>query len=209
MSDCSCHAEATNEAERRVLRLALGLNATMFAIGSVVGLVAQSMGLIADALDMLADASAYGIALAAWQRSAGFKANAATLSGTLLLLLGLSVVAGVAWRGVMGSHPDGGWMIAIAFVSLIVNATVLRLLGRFRQGEVHLRATWLFTRVDVIANLAVIASGCLVWALRSPVPDLVIGAAIALYVLKEAVSILREAGEARAAAAHAERDAPR
>jgi Co/Zn/Cd efflux system component len=136
----------------------------------------------------------------AWARNARFKAFAAQLSGILLLILGLSVLLGVVWRSVMGSHPEGVWMMAIAFVALIVNATVLRLLGRFRQGEVHLRATWLFTRVDVIANGAVILSGVLVLWLHSSMPDLVIGAAIAVYVLKESVGILREAREARVAA---------
>lgn len=198
MSDCGCHAEAKNEAERRILRLALALNATMFVVGVMAGVIAQSMGLIADSLDMLADACAYGIALAAWARSARFKASAAHLSGTLLLILGLAVLAGVAWRLLMGSHPEGIWMMGVAFVALVVNATVLRLLDRFRHGEVHLRATWLFTRVDVIANLAVIVSGLLVLWLHSAVPDLVIGAAIALYVIKEAFGILREAREAQA-----------
>ncbi|MEY2117259.1 cation transporter [Rhodanobacter sp. FW106-PBR-R2A-1-13] len=141
----------------------------------------------------------YSIGLAAWTRSARFKASAAQLSGILLLILGLGVLLGVAWRSVMRSYPEGVWMMAIAFVALMVNATVLRLLGRFRQGEVNLRATWLFTRVDVVANGAVILSGILVLWLHSPVPDLVIGAAIAVYVLKEAVGILREAREAREA----------
>ncbi|MFK2902856.1 cation transporter [Dyella ginsengisoli] len=200
MTECGCHAEASNEAQRRILRLALGLNATMFVVGLVAGLIAQSMGLIADSLDMLADACVYGVGLAAWARSAHFKASAAQLSGMLLLILGLSVLLGVVWRSVMGSHPEGGWMMGVALVALIVNATVLRLLGRFRQGEVHLRATWLLTRVDVIANGAVILSGVLVLWLHSSVPDLVIGAAIAVYVLKESVGILREAREAQIAA---------
>jgi len=200
MSDCGCHTEAASEAERRILRIALGLNASMFAVGVIAGLIAQSMGLIADSLDMLADASAYGIALMAWARSASFKASAAQLSGALLMILGMGVLLGVAWRLVMGSHPGGTWMMGIAFVALVVNATVLRLLERFRHGEVHLRATWLFTRVDVIANLAVIVSGVLVLLLHSAVPDLVMGTAIALYVIKEAIGILREAREASVAA---------
>lgn len=200
MSDCGCHAEATNEAERRILRIALGLNLTMFLVGIVAGLVAQSMGLIADSLDMLADAVAYGIGLMAVTRSAMFKATAAQLSGTLLLILGLGVLAGVAWRLLTGSQPEGVWMMGIAFVSLIVNATVLRLLERFRHGEMHLRATWIFTRVDVIVNMAVIVSGALVLWLHRAAPDLIIGSAIALFVMKEAIGLLREAREARAAA---------
>lgn len=200
MSDCGCHAQASNEAELRVLRLALGLNATMFVVGIVAGLIVQSMGLVADSLDMLGDACAYGIALMAWSRSARFKASAAHWNGTLLVVLGLGVLAGVVWRLTTGSHPEGAWMMSVAFVSLIVNATVLRLLARFQHGEVHLRSIWLCTRADVIANLAVIVSGVLVLLLHSAVPDLIIGAAIACYVLKEALGILREAKEARAAA---------
>jgi Co/Zn/Cd efflux system component len=200
MSECGCHAQATNDAERRILRLALGLNATMFVVGIVAGLIVQSMGLVADSLDMLGDACAYGIALMAWARSARFKALAAHWNGTLLVVLGLGVLAGVIWRLTTGSHPEGVWMMSIAFVSLVVNATVLRLLARFRHGEVHLRAIWICTRADVIANLGVIVSGVLVLLLHSAVPDLVIGVAIACYVLKEALSILREAKEARVAA---------
>ena len=44
--------------ERRILAIALGLNASMFVVGFVAGLLAESLGLLADSLDMLADALA-------------------------------------------------------------------------------------------------------------------------------------------------------
>ena len=175
MSDCGCHAEATSDAERRILRIALSLNATMLVVGLIAALMAQSMGLIADALDMLADASGYDIALLAWQ--------------------GGGVPLGAVWHLVSGSHPDGGWMMGVASVALLVNVTVLLLLGRFQKGEIHLQATWLFTRVDVIANAAVIMAGALVWWLHSTSPDLIIGAALGGYVIQEPFGILREADE--------------
>jgi Co/Zn/Cd efflux system component len=149
------------EAQRRVLRIALMLNATMFIVGLVAGVLGQSSSLIADALDMLADASAYAIALGAIGRSTRFKAGAATLSGSLLLLLGVLVLLDVGRRALFGSEPESLVMMAVAFLSLLVNATVLRMLGQYREGEVHLRATWIFTRVDVIANIGVILSGLL------------------------------------------------
>ena len=62
-----------------------------------------------------------------------------------------------------------------------------------KSGEVHLRATWLFTRADVVANLGVILAGLLVLWLGVPYPDFVIGALIGLYVIKEAIEILRDA----------------
>lgn len=198
MSDCGCHHQAGNAQERHVLRIALVLNASMAIIGGLAGWFAQSSGLLADALDMLSDASAYAIGLIAIGRSVRFKANAAWVSGFALLLLGGAVLVEVTRRVVHGAEPLSGWMIGTALLSLAVNLTVLRLLSPFRAGEVHLRATWLFTRADVMANLGVILAGALVFWLRTPYPDYVIGVLIGLYVIKEAVEILGQARRARA-----------
>lgn len=197
MSDCGCDHEPKNATERRILWIALALNAAMAIIGGAAGWIAQSTGLLADALDMLSDATAYAIGLLAIGRSARFKANAAGLSGLALLALGLGVLFEVSRRVMYGAEPESGWMIGTAVLSLIVNLIVLRLLAPLKSGEVHLRATWLFTRVDVIANLGVIAAGVLVMVLGSPYPDYVIGTLIGLYVVKEAVEILSEARKAR------------
>ena len=82
--------------------------------------------------------------------------------------------------------------------SLAVNVTVLRLLAPLKSGEVHLRATWLFTRADVVANIGVILAGVLVFLFATPYPDFVIGTLIGLYVIKEAIEILGDAHRARA-----------
>ena len=196
---CGHSDESTETAsQRRVLRIALALNATMFIVGVVAGLVGQSSSLIADALDMLADASAYAIALGAIGRSTRFKAGATTLSGSLLLVLGVLVLLDAGRRALFGSEPESLVMMAVAFLSFLVNASVLRMLGRYREGEVHLRATWIFTRVDVIANVAVMLSGLVVLLTGSQFPDLIVGGAIGIYVVKEAFEILSEAREARA-----------
>ncbi|MBB5016269.1 cation transporter [Rehaibacterium terrae] len=197
MSDCGCHHEAKNAQERKILMIALALNATMAVVGGIAGWIGQSTGLLADALDMLSDATAYAIGLVAIGRTASFKANAATLSGIALLLLGLGVLFEVGRRVVYGAEPASGWMIGTAAVSLIVNMSVLRMLAPLKSGEVHLRATWIFTRADIVANVGVIVAGMLVFWLRSPISDYVIGTLIGLYVVKEAVSILVEARRAR------------
>ena len=195
MSDCGCEApEVKSDQERRVLRIALGLNAAMAVIGGFAGWIAQSTGLLADALDMLSDATAYAIALLAIGRSALFKVRAATLSGGLLLVLGIGVLVEVGRRVIYGAEPLSEWMIGTAILSLVVNLVVMRMLAPMRSGEVHLRATWLFTRADVVANLGVILAGVLVLWLAVPYPDFVIGALIGLYVIKEAIEILGDAG---------------
>ncbi|KAA9005996.1 cation diffusion facilitator family transporter [Histidinibacterium aquaticum] len=198
MADCGCRdPEAETAGQRRVLWIALNLNAVMFAGEGTAGLIAHSAGLIADGLDMLGDASAYAIALAAVGRGALFKARAATTSGVVLLCLGLGLLFDVVRRLISGEPPEGLVMIAVSVVALAVNATVLRLLGQYRDSGVHLRATWIFTRVDVVANLAVILSGILVLASGLRHADLVVGGGIGLYVVKEALEILREARDGR------------
>ena len=195
MSDCGCEApEVKSDQERHVLRIALGLNGAMAVIGGLAGWIAQSAGLLADALDMLSDAAAYAIALMAIGRSALFKIRAATLSGGILLVLGVGVLVEVGRRVIYGAEPLSEWMIGTAMLSLVVNLVVMRMLAPMRSGEVHLRATWLFTRADVVANLGVILAGVLVLWLAVPYPDFVIGALIGLYVIKEAIEILGDAG---------------
>ena len=197
MNECGCPLEEQTGEKRHVLTLALILNATMFVVGLVGGILAQSTGLIADSLDMLADASAYTIALFAISRSSTFKARAATLSGTILLVLGIGVLGDVLRRGLMGSNPETTMMLIVASASLVVNSTVLYLLGRYRAGEVHLRATWIFTRVDVIANIGVILAAVIVRLSKLEWVDLIVGAAIGIYIVKEAFEIIASARSAR------------
>ncbi|EHL31326.1 cation diffusion facilitator family transporter [Legionella drancourtii] len=193
MTNCGCHPTATTLAERKVLIIALILNASMFVVGLIAGVLAESTSLLADSLDMLADAAAYSIALYAIGRSQRFKGIAATLSGVLLLVLGTGVLIEVIRRAWLGSFPESTTIITIACISLIVNVNVLRLLKGFRKGEAHLRAAWLFTRADVIINLGVIFSGILVALTKSRYPDLIVGFFVGLYVIKEAYEILGDA----------------
>lgn len=147
---------------------------------------------------MLADATAYAVGLAAVHRGPRFKANAARASGSLLLVLGIGVLLDAGRRALFGEQPEGWIMIAIASIALIVNATVL--LSRQRDPEVHIRATMIFTHVDVIANIAVIVSGVIVLATGFRFVDLLVGAAIGAYVIKESFEILGDAKDAKKAA---------
>jgi len=183
--------------QRHILRIALALNAVMFCVGLAAGLIGQSSGLIADALDMLADASGYLIALAAINRSAAYKINSALFSGTTLLVLGAGVLGDALRRYFVGSEPVSYLMIGAASLSLLVNTGVLHMLGRFRNSEIHLRAVFIDTRVDVIANLAVILAGLVVLVAGYRYADLVVGAAIGIYVMKEALELIGEARQAR------------
>ena len=196
MTDCGCQvAGAHSTSERRAITIALVLNAAMFVVGALAGLIAHSSGLLADALDMLSDSLAYAIALIAVNRSREFKRRAAVVSGWLLAALGAGVLFDTTRRALGSAAPEGWIMIGSSVLSLIVNLTVLRMLATFRKGEIHLRASWIFTRADVIANAGVIVAAGLVMALHSRWPDTLIGLAIGAYVIKEAFEILKAARE--------------
>lgn len=197
MTDCGCRTSDVDTPEqRRVLKITFGLNATMFVVGVTAGVIAGSSGLIGDGLDMLADAIAYAIGLAAVSRGVQFKANAARTSGFLLLALGIGVLADAGRRALFGEQPEGWIMILVACLALIVNSTVLRMLSKQPNKEVHIRASVIFTRVDVIANIAVCVSGIIVIATGFRFVDLLVGGAIGTYIIKEAIEILGEAREA-------------
>lgn len=178
-------------AEARVLKLLLAINALMFAAEIGVGFWAQSTGLIADSLDMLADAAVYGLALYAVGRSDAWKTRAAHLAGWLQMGLALMTGAEVLRSFFWGSEPVSALMMAMGGVALIANASCLVLIARQRHGGAHMKASYIFSSNDVIANAGVILAGALVAWTGSRHPDLVIGLVITGVVMNGARRILR------------------
>lgn len=191
MAGCGCGSENASSLERRALLILLCINGVMFIGEAVIGWLAESTGLLADSLDMLADALVYGIALSAVGRGRKRQSTAATTSGILQIALGLSVLLEVARRAIYGSEPVSGLMMGMGLVALIANIACLVILAKHRDGGAHMRASWIFSTNDVIANVGVIVSGLLVLLLGSSVPDLVVGALISVIVIRGGVMILR------------------
>jgi len=89
----------------------------------------------------------------------------------------------------------------VGAVALAANVVCLVLISKHRDGGVHMRASWIFSTNDVLANLGVIAAGALVWATGLRWFDYAIGLAIFVLVLRGGLAILREARKEEAAAA--------
>lgn len=193
MSDCDCDIEIKDNEQKTILYWLLGINAAMFVLELGVGWYAQSTGLIADSLDMLADAIVYGIGLYAVGKAMTAKAKAALVSGYFQLILALLILIDIIRRVAFGSEPTSALMMGMGIVALAANVTCLLLIQRHRHGEVHMRASWIFSTNDVLANLGVIISGALVGWLGSRWPDLVIGSLIVILILRGAWLILADA----------------
>jgi len=198
MSGCGCDVEIKDRSETRVLVVLLLINGAMFLVESGVGWWAQSTALIADAMDMLADAMVYAVGLYAVGKTAAAKIHAATLSGWLQVGIGLLVLVDSIRRFVSGSEPVSTLMMAMGVAALAANIICLLLISRHREGEVHMRASWIFSKNDVIANIGVILAGVLVAMTGSRIPDLVIGFVVATVVVRGGVAILQDAREEKA-----------
>jgi cation diffusion facilitator family transporter len=164
----------------------------MFVAEAVAGWWGESTGLLADSLDMLADAFVYGVALCAVGRSRRLQVRSAVASGLMQMMLGLGVLCDVVRRFVFGSDPVSVLMLTVGAAALAANTCCLLLLAKHRKGGVHMRASWIFSTNDVIANVGVILSGLLVMWLGSRHPDLLVGTAISIVVFAGGCRILRE-----------------
>jgi len=184
-------AQAEEKKEARILKWLLIINAVMFGIEMTAGWIAQSTGLIADSLDMFADAAVYGVALYAVGRSVRMKLHAAHLSGWLQVILALGALSEVLRRFVFGSEPVSTLMMSFGLVALFANVLCLVLLAKNRDSGAHMKASWIFSANDVIANLGVILAGTLVAWTGLRYPDLVIGLIISVIVLNGARRILQ------------------
>ena len=198
VSHCGCDSGTAQQLERRTLCVLLLINATLFVAEAGVAWIAQSTGLLADSLDMLADAIVYGTAFYASVRSFKLQRHAAFASGIVQIALGVGVLLEVVRRCLLGSDPISTLMIAMGCVALVANVLCLFLLAKHRKGGVHMRASWIFSTNDVLANVGVILSGVSVRLLSSPVPDLLIGGIISLVVVFGGFRIIRHACESDA-----------
>lgn len=195
MSNCGCGAEEADNLEKKTLIILLSINALMFVTELALGWFAQSTGLIADSLDMLADATVYGLSLYAVGKGIMQQTKAARVSGYLQIILGLGVFVEVLRRMVFGSEPQSTLIIIVGALALIANVVCLVLISKHKEGGVHMRASWIFSANDVIANLGVIISGVLVAVVGSRYPDLIVGTIISIVVIRGGIQILKEANK--------------
>lgn len=193
MTDCGCEIELEGREQTRVLVILLAINAVMFVVELSAGIIAQSAGLLADSLDMLADATVYGIALYGVGRAAAVKVRAAFVSGIFQIALALTIATDVVRRFVFGNDPESLVILVIGSIALLANVVCLTLIARHRNGEIHMRASWIFSKNDVIANIGVILGGALGYAFGSYLPDLIVGALIVLVVLRGGIAIVNDA----------------
>ena len=197
MDDCctgkTCAIDALRERQTATLRFVLVLNATMFIVELVSGLLAGSVSLLADSLDMLGDALIYGFSLYVVARGPLWKARAAVTKAVVMGLFGAFVLGQLVYKLLFPQMPQVETMWGVGAIALLANCACFAALWRHRAEDINMRSVWLCSRNDLIANVAVLLAALGVWATLSPWPDVMAAALICGVFLRSAYLVAREA----------------
>jgi len=151
------------ERQGRMLWMVLIINAVLFVVEFSVGWWSRSTALLADSLDMFGDAAVYAFSLWVLHRGVRARAQAALAKGVIQLGFGLLVLGQVVWRILGDEIPNGEVMGLVGVIALAGNTWAFWLLWSHRSDDINMRSTFLCSRNDLIANVAVIVAAVLVW----------------------------------------------
>lgn len=195
---CTCEHEAPPAAApspryRRILWVALILNAAMFVVELAGSQRADSLSLMADAIDFAGDALNYGVSLAVLGAALVWRARAAWVKAWTMMGFGAFVLGRAVWSLWFGAVPEPVTMGAVGALALAVNVGVAALLYAWREGDANMRSVWLCTRNDAIGNVAVLLAAVGVFGTGTRWPDLLVAAVMAGLALAAGLAVVRQA----------------
>lgn len=184
---------ARDKAYRRILWIALAINAGMFLFEIIAGLAAGSASLQADAVDFLSDAANYAVSLFVVGKALQAKARASLVKGSAMALLGMWVVGTTVWHAMHRTLPEAETMSLVGVLALLSNGAVLALLWAYREGDSNMRSVWICSRNDVLGNFAVLLAAMGVFGTGTGWPDVIVAAIMAGLALQGGWQIVRRA----------------
>jgi len=188
----------------RAFAIGIGLNLAFVAIETVFGFVANSMALLADAGHNLSDV--LGLVVA-WAGAAMAKKAAsprftyglkkapilAALANSLFLLLAVGAIVAEAVRRLF--HPsvtEGGTVIVVALVGIVINGLTAMLFARGSKDDINIRGAYLHMAADAAVSAAVVFAGLLILWTGQQWVDPVMSIAVAIVILWSSIGLLKE-----------------
>ena len=197
-SCCSAPAPSQSAADpryRRILWIALQLNAAMFVVELGASWESGSVSLMADSIDFFGDAANYGLSLAVLGMALATRSKAALFKAACMGAFGLFVLGRAGFTFASGDVPQPVTMGAVGFLALLVNAGVALMLYRWRTGDANMRSVWICSRNDALGNVAVMLAALGVFGTAHAWPDLLVAAAMGVLALTGAYSVVAHARE--------------
>jgi len=198
----SGHAHDHRSASRRSLSIALALIMVYMVVEVVGGLVSGSLALLADAGHMLTDGAAIGLALLAiWvsgrpasiEQTFGFHRTeilAAMLNALSLWLISALIFFEASRRFNDDLQVDGGLMLGVGAVGLLVNLAAAWALHRSSGESLNVEGAFLHVVADLLGSVAVVAGGILVLAFEWNIADPIFGIVIGVLILASSLRLL-------------------
>lgn len=196
MADCcenKCAIDALRVRQSSTLKVVLCINAVMFVIEIVAGVMSGSTALLSDSLDNLGDALTYGLSLYAIASTLRSKAKIALFKGILILIAGIFVLSQVVYRIMFPIIPTYETMGLISLLALLANGTCLILLWKHRKEDINMSSVWECSRNDVASNISVFVAAGGVWLMHSGWPDIIVGSVLAVLFLKSSSKVIKGA----------------
>ena len=192
-SACGSDLAKADPRWRRILWVALAVNALMFIVEMIAGATADSRALQADALDFLGDAANYAVSLAVVGSAIAWRARAALMKSLFMRGFAAWVLGSAVVAFMNGTAPDGVMMGTIGGLALAANVGVALLLYRYRTGDANMRSVWICSRNDAIGNVAVMLAALGVLGTDSAWPDLIVATIMAALALTGGIQVFRQA----------------
>lgn len=198
MSDCCSGGCASTKPPvdpgfRRILWIALVVNAAMFGVELFGGWTSGSVSLLADAVDFFGDAANYAVSLFVLGLAPIWRSRTAFVKGLTMGGYGVFVLGAALWNLASGRVPEASTMGVIGFMALAANLLVAVLLYAYRNGDSNMRSVWLCTRNDAIGNVAVMLAALGVFGTGAGWPDIVVASVMGVLGLTAARSVTVQA----------------
>jgi Co/Zn/Cd efflux system component len=169
------------EDERVALALIALITGVMGFVESMIAVPAASTAMAADALSFVQHSISAGFSLWATAGTMTRQRWTVQLQGLVMAILGALVCLIAVRRFFLGSVPHPLAMIVIGVAALTADLAAGAVVLRQRRMLTGFAALWRVSRADAVGNIAVIAAAVAVFATRSNIPDLVIGAVMAAF----------------------------
>jgi len=196
------HAHDHRSGSRRSLSIALALIMVYMVVEVVGGLISGSLALLADAGHMLTDGAAIGLALLAiWvsgrpasiEQTFGFHRTeilAAMFNALSLWLISALIFFEASRRLNDDLQVDGGLMLGVGAVGLLVNLAAAWVLHRSSGESLNVEGAFLHVVADLLGSVAVVAGGILVLAFEWNIADPIFGIVIGVLILASSLRLL-------------------
>lgn len=195
-NECGCGSnikfDGSTPEYKRILKIIIVINFTMFIVELGGGILSGSMALLADCLDFLGDSVTYTISFIVIGMPLSVRAKAGLFKGISLLFIAAWVLGATGYRILVEAIPEALTMGTIGFVALGANVVSAALLLRFKDGDSNVRSVWLCSRNDAFGNVAVILAASGIFVTDSGWPDLLVAGVMASLFSYSAFQIIRQ-----------------